>query len=52
MNIYEAATLQLRLLGVSEISGGDYCTYEDAELFYSYRRDHQTGRMASLIWMV
>ena len=52
MNIYEAATLQLRSLGVSEICGGDYCTYEDAELFYSYRRDHQTGRMASLIWMV
>lgn len=26
------------------------CTFEDSEHFYSYRRDGQTGRMASLIW--
>ncbi len=52
MNIYSAAAIQLRSLGVVEISGGDYCTCEDASLFYSYRRDQQTGRMASLIWMV
>lgn len=31
--------------------GGEHCTYADAERFYSYRRDGETGRMASLIWM-
>lgn len=52
MNIYQAARLQLQSLGVRDISGGDYCTYEDAQHFYSYRRERQTGRMASLIWRI
>ena len=51
MDIYRAARVQLAMLGVTDVSGGDYCTYENADLFYSYRREHQTGRMASLIWI-
>lgn len=35
---------------VGFIGGGDHCTYNNAELFYSYRRDGTTGRMASLIY--
>ena len=51
MDIYAAAKLQLAGLDVGQIYGGEYCTYEDAGRFYSYRRDHTTGRMASLIWI-
>ncbi len=50
-NLYELAQLRLRRMGVEEIYGDDYCTYRDAEQFYSFRRDGQTGRMAALIWL-
>ncbi|QIM62745.1 multi-copper polyphenol oxidoreductase [Pasteurellaceae bacterium Orientalotternb1] len=49
-NLYQIACQRLNKLGITEISGGDYCTYCDAENFFSYRRDNQTGRMATLIW--
>lgn len=42
---------QLQDCGVSEIHIDGRCTFEERELFYSYRRDGQTGRMASLIWI-
>ena len=42
---------QLRACGLENISGGEFCTFTDKELFYSFRRDGVTGRMASLIWM-
>lgn len=51
MNIYTVARLQLSGLGVTQVFGSEYCTYEDAQRFYSFRRDGQTGRMASLIWI-
>lgn len=50
-DIYQLATLRLQSSGVKSISGGDLCTYSDKKHFFSYRRDGQTGRMASLIWL-
>jgi purine-nucleoside/S-methyl-5'-thioadenosine phosphorylase / adenosine deaminase len=48
-DIYQLARIRLQGLGVDGIYGGHSCTYSDAEKFYSYRRDGETGRQASLI---
>lgn len=45
------ARLRLAACGVTAIHGGRWCTFGDAENFFSYRRDGQTGRMAALIWL-
>ena len=50
-DLYGLARVRLELLGILDISGGEYCTYEDQRRFYSYRRDKQTGRQASLIYI-
>ncbi|RDI48794.1 peptidoglycan editing factor PgeF [Aquicella lusitana] len=50
-DLYTLARIRLRHQGVTQIYGGDFCTYTQADLFFSYRRDKgKTGRMASLIW--
>jgi len=43
---------QLERVGVSSITSSELCVYERHELFYSYRRDGPTGRMAALIWIL
>jgi hypothetical protein len=45
------AAAVLRRGGVEEVSQSSHCSYRDAEMFYSYRRETVTGRMASLIWI-
>lgn len=37
--------------GVEAIYECNLCTYENADLFFSYRRDGKTGRTASMVWM-
>lgn len=50
-NLYLLARQRLAAAGCNNVFGGDFCTYSDAERFFSYRRDQQTGRMATLIWI-
>ena len=45
------ARRRLASLGVSAVSGGSWCTYEDRARFFSYRRDGRCGRMGALIWL-
>ncbi len=54
LNSSYAAQLQLIKQGITaaQISTEDFCTYQDSERFYSYRRDgSNTGRMASMVWL-
>ncbi|RJG06278.1 peptidoglycan editing factor PgeF [Noviherbaspirillum cavernae] len=50
-DIYRLARMVLGKVGVSKVDGGGFCTVNDKDRFYSYRRDRVTGRMASLIWL-
>lgn len=50
-DLYMLARLRLNALGVTQIYGGDCCTYRESERFFSYRRDGVTGRMGTFIWL-
>lgn len=49
-DLYSLAARRLAAVGVHAVYGGDHCTWSDADRFFSYRRDGETGRMATLIW--
>lgn len=50
-DLYTLARQRLDALGVTRVSGGDFCTISDPQRFFSHRRDARTGRMASLVWI-
>lgn len=50
-DLYLLATFRLQNLGINAIYGGNFCTKMQQEHFFSYRRDHDTGRMATIIWI-
>lgn len=49
-NLALLAEEQLRAAGVQQVFSEPRCTFNEADVFFSYRRDGVTGRMASLIW--
>lgn len=50
-DLYGLARFRLKQVGVSLVYGGGFCTASDPQQFFSYRRNGQTGRMASCIWL-
>lgn len=51
-NIYLLAQQRLEQQGITQIYGGEFCTYSEVQSFFSYRRDNGiTGRMATLIYI-
>ena len=52
LDLYAAARVVLKDYGVRSISGGNKCTYNEVDQYFSYRRDGKnSGRMAHLIWI-
>ena len=55
-DIYKIATQRLNNLGVTKIYGGSqenepWCTFTEEKRFFSFRRDGETGRTATLVWL-
>lgn len=51
-DLYQLARLRLNKIGITQVYGGEHCTFSEPNQFFSYRRDGTTGRMASFIWLV
>ena len=49
-DIYLLSRITFAELGVENVYGGSFCTVTEKERFFSYRRDGETGRMATIIW--
>ncbi|KXI27420.1 peptidoglycan editing factor PgeF [Paraglaciecola hydrolytica] len=55
-DLYAIARRKLTALGISNITGGDFCTYAQDSLFFSHRRAthlglNTTGRMVSAVYL-
>lgn len=49
-DLYALATQRLGAIGVTRVSGGGFCTFNDSARFFSYRRGGERGRMGAFIW--
>ena len=45
------ARQRLETVGVHDVHGAPRCTVDNADDFYSWRRDGPCGRMATLVWI-
>jgi hypothetical protein len=50
-DLYALARRRLAGAGVAHVHGGGFCTYTDAQRFFSYRRVQASGRMGAFIWI-
>ena len=50
-DLYAIARYILQQHGVAQILGGDQCSYQQSEEYFSYRRNSQTGRMATFVFI-
>ncbi len=50
-DLYRLVRQHLHRAGIDAIYGGGRCTFAETDAFFSYRRDGQCGRMATLIWL-
>jgi YfiH family protein len=51
LDLYAVARQRLRAAGVTDVSGGAFCTHAQPERFFSWRREREAARMAALIWL-
>jgi purine-nucleoside/S-methyl-5'-thioadenosine phosphorylase / adenosine deaminase len=51
VDLWREARRQLREAGVGEIESADLCTCCEPGLFFSHRRDADSGRQAGLVWL-
>lgn len=51
MDLVALTCHQLESAGVGSVNASEQCVHRQSDLFYSYRRDGSTGRMAALIWI-
>jgi len=50
-DLYGLAKRRLARCGIQSVFGGGLCTFSDSGRFFSYRRNRNCGRMASLAWL-
>jgi YfiH family protein len=50
-DLYLLARRRLQHAGIDRIYGGGECTFSQGDKYFSHRRDRQSGRQATLIWL-
>jgi YfiH family protein len=50
-DLYRLARQRLARRGLTRVHGGGHCTFTDQARFFSFRRERESGRMATAIWL-